>query len=168
MIRAASIVMAGLSLSLALAGIAAVRTAQQSAPADGWITFSGTWSASGHRQTIPIEGGGAAAIIGLSGAIVFAPGSGLEGFLGEAIGLDDGRALSIGRATWTDRRGDRIFSDVKGEPMGAGRRVHGTITGGSGRYADAAGEYELTWQYVARGDGDEVQGRTVDLKGRLR
>jgi len=36
---------------------------------------------------------------------------------------------------WTDRLGDRLFSRLKGDPLETGRRVVGTITGGTGRYA---------------------------------
>ena len=44
----------------------------------------------------------------------------------------------------------------------------GTITGGTGQYAGAIGDYSLTWQYVAQDLDDVVQGRAVDLRGRLR
>ena len=136
-------------------------------PADGWRTFTGSWSASGQRQTIPAEGGRTAGIVHLSGAIVFANGDLGGGLLGEAIAFDDGQNLSVGRAVWTDRRGDRVFSEIKGEPVATGRRVLGTITGGTGRYTGVVGDYKLTWQYVARED-DTVHGRAVDLRGRVR
>ena len=90
------------------------------------------------------------------------------GLLAEAIAFDDGRTLSVGRAVWTDARGDRVFSELRGEPVATGRRIAGTITGGTGRYAGVIGDYELTWQYVARDDDDAVQGRAVDLRGRIR
>jgi hypothetical protein len=90
------------------------------------------------------------------------------GFRGEAIGFDDGRNSSTGRALWTDGRGDKVFSVLNGEPIETGRRITGTITGGTGRYSGITGDYTLTWQYVIRDDGDTVQGRAVDLKGRFR
>jgi hypothetical protein len=90
------------------------------------------------------------------------------GLLGEAIAFDDGQKLSIGRAVWTDPRGDHVFSELKGEPVATGRRIIGTITGGTGRYAGVTGDYSLTWQYVAQDVDDGVQGRAVDLRGRLR
>ena len=90
------------------------------------------------------------------------------GLLAEAIAFDDGQRLSVGRAVWTDTRGDRVFSELKGEPVATGRRVVGTITGGTGRYAGVTGDYALTWQYVAQDADDVVQGRSVDLRGRLR
>jgi len=51
--------------------------------------------------------------------------------------------------------------------VATGRRIAGTITGGTGRYDGVVGEYDLTWQYVAR-DDDALQGRAIDLRGRIR
>jgi len=161
MIRTAAGVLAVLSLAAAVP--VGVAPAGQVAPAaDGWRTFTGSWSARGQRQTIPTEGGRAAGIIHLSGAIALAKGTELGGgMLAEAVAFDDGRTLSVGRAVWTDARGDRVFSELRGEPVATGRRIFGTITGGTGRYDGVVGEYELTWQYVARDDDDTVQGRAV-------
>jgi hypothetical protein len=156
-----------LFLALVLAGVATVAAGQS--PQEEWRTFEGTWSASGHRQTLPAEGERSPATVQLSGAVVLTRGDGLSiGFRGEAIGFDDGRSVSIGSAVWTDERGDRIFSELKGEPMGTGRRIAGTITGGTGRYAGLTGEYSLEWQYVVTAEDNLIQGRTAGLKGRWR
>ena len=168
MIRTAAGILAVVSLATAV-GAGVAPAAQEAPAAEGWRTFTGTWSARGQRQTIPTEGGRAAGVVHLSGAIVLAKGTELgAGILAEAIAFDDGRSLSVGRAVWTDARGDRVFSELKGEPVATGRRIQGTITGGTGRYAGVVGDYELTWQYVARDDDDAVQGRAVDLRGRIR
>ena len=51
----------------------------------------------------------------------------------------------------------------------AGTTVNiGTITGGTGRWTGVTGEYELSWKYVVSADSGEIQGRSVDLHGRLR
>ncbi len=170
MIRTAAVVLVALSLA-PVVGVGVGPAVQETPAAEGWRTFTGTWSARGQRQTIPTEGGRVAAIVHLSGAIVLAKGTELgSGMLAEAIAFDDGRTLGVGRAVWTDARGDRLFSELKGEPIATGRRIRGTITGGTGRYDGAIGEYELTWQYVARDgdDADVIQGRAVDLRGRIR
>jgi hypothetical protein len=57
---------------------------------------------------------------------------------------------------------------LKGEPLETGRRIEGTIAGGTGRYGSLIGDFELTWQYVVAGEGGAVQGRSVDLRGRFR
>jgi hypothetical protein len=140
-------------------------------PVEAWRPFSGTWSAAGRRQVVEVEGGGVAVVVEISGAVVLTSGEGLSrGFRGEAIGFDDGQGLSVGRSVWTDENGDRLFSRFRGESLQTGRRIAGTITGGTGRYAGAAGEYAFTWQYVvAAPEGDGViQGRAVSLEGRLR
>jgi hypothetical protein len=147
-----------------------VRSLRAQAPAaEATRTFRGTWSATGQRQSLPTETGQPAAVVRISGAVLLEDASGLSnGFRGEAIGFDDGRMLSVGRAVWTDSRGDRIFSELKGEPLQTGRRVFGTITGGTGRYDGATGDYELTWQYVVSAEGDTVQGRATNLRGQIR
>jgi len=165
--RRAAIVVAIL-LAPALVGAGRLPAVQPANPGEGWRTFGGSWSARGQRQAIPTEGGRSAAIVRLSGAVVLAKTDLDGGLLGEAIAFDDGQTLSVGRAVWTDARGDRVFSELRGEPVATGRRVTGTIMGGTGRYAGVTGDYALTWQYVAQDADDVVQGRSVDLRGRLR
>jgi hypothetical protein len=156
-------------LVLLVAAAAPAGQEWQSSPA-AWRTFEGSWSASGQRQMLPMGGGRQAATLQLSGAIVLTSGEGLShGFRGEFIGFDDGASLSVGRAVWTDEHGDRIFSELKGETvLREGRRITGTITGGTGRYAGLEGDYTFVWQFLVAGEGDTIQGRSVDLKGRVR
>ena len=154
-----------LALALAIVVGASLRAQQ---PPDGWRTFAGAWSASGVRQTLPAEAGRTAAIARLSGALVLSSGGAGSGFAAEAIGFDDGSSETTGRAVWTDNRGDRIFSTLRGEPLQTGRHITGTITGGTGRWSGAIGEYTLTWQYVVAGEGDAIQGWSKDVHGRVR
>jgi hypothetical protein len=110
--------------------------------------FAGTWSATGQRRALPTEHEGEAAIVQLSGSVVIDVGQGLgRGFRGELIGFDDGRALTVGRWVWTDEHGDRVFGEVKGEPMQAGRRFEATITGGTGRHAGVTGRYAFRYPW---------------------
>lgn len=133
----------GACVMLALASTGAAGAAED------WRAFAGSLSATGRRDTLPTEGRRAAAIVRLSGTVVLTSGEGLSrGFRCEAIGFDDGSDVRVGRAVWTDERGDRIFSAFQGEPLETGRRIVGTITGGTGRYEGLTGEYSLTWQYV--------------------
>ncbi len=158
------------AVALTMAGVVtAITHAQQPAPGGEWRAFAGSWTATGRRQTLPTDGGGFAAVIQLSGNVALQDAPGVPGgFTGELLAFDDGQSISVGRAVWTDSHGDRVFSALHGEPIVTGRRVTATITGGTGRYAGIVGEYQLTWQYVVRGEGDDVQGRAVDLKGRFR
>jgi hypothetical protein len=163
MTRRAAIVAVGSMLALARG-----RAASQSAAMDDWRSFEGSWSAAGVRQSLPTETGAAAAIVHLSGAVVFAGGAAGAGFTADVIGFDNGTGESTGRAVWTDRHGDRVFSVLRGGPVQSGRRIAGTITGGTGRWTGATGDYSLTWQYVVAGEADGLQGRSSDLRGRIR
>jgi len=154
--------------AVTLIAVVAAPRAQQPPP-DRSQAFDGSWSASGQRQTIPTESGQLAAITRVSGAVVLSNGTGIAaGFAAEAIAFDDGINATTGRAVWTDSAGDRLFSTLRGGPLQARRRITGAITGGTGRWTGVTGEYELSWQYVVSADGGEIQGRSVDLRGRLR
>jgi hypothetical protein len=141
---------------------AVVAVHAQEAAREPWNTFGGSWSAIGRRQTLPTDGDRVAATVQVSGTLVLnspaAPGGLSRAFRAEAIGFSDGDQLNAGRAVWTDTRGDRVFSVLKGERLATGRRVSGTITGGTGRYAGLTGDWALTWQFVVETDEGEVQG----------
>ena len=71
------------------------------------------------------------------------------GFRAEVLTLGDSATGMVGRAVWTDENGDNVYSEIRGE---------GTATG----------TYELRWQYVLEAEDGTVQGRAVDLAGRVR
>jgi len=156
-------------LVAALAAATAVVGSWQAQPAptvERGHAFSGSWTASGTRHTIPTASG-QAAIVRMSGTIVLASGQLGRGFRAEAIAFGDGETAGVGRAVWVDGGGDRIYSELVVEPIGTGRRIAGTITGGTGRYAGVSGDYTFTWRYVVTPGGSEVQGHTTDLAGRV-
>ena len=157
------------SLALALASLVPAAAGQGGPPADEWRAFEGSWSVSGRRQTVAVEGGAEAAVVesGVRSPSRAAT-AWAAGFHGQAIGFDDGQGVSVGRAVWTDEHGDRIYSRLKGEPLATGRRIVGTITGGTGRYEGLEGEYSFTWQYVVAAEDGAIQGRAVRLEGRVR
>jgi hypothetical protein len=144
-------------------------TDRGAAPAPGETrTFQGTWSASGSRRTLELERGHKASILSLTGSLLLTGERGQSfGFRGDAIGLSDSVAGGTGQAVWTDERGDKVFSHLRGQPIGTGSHVSGTITGGTGRWAGVTGEYELHWQYVIDSDDGTFSGRAVGLKGRV-
>ena len=76
--------------------------------------------------------------------------------------MSDNLTGGQGQCVWTDERGDQVFSELKGEPLGTGSDFVGTITGGTGRYAGLTGEYRLRWQYVIETrTGRSAGGRTT-------
>jgi hypothetical protein len=156
-------------LVLAVTGATIPSARQQAPPSEEWRTIEGSWSASGQRRTLPTDAVRTASTSYLSGAVVLAAPAGTSrGFQGEVLTFDDGAGVSVGRAVWTDERGDRIFSRLNGDAMRAARRIVGTVTGGTGRYAGIEGEYAFEWQYLVQGEDGAVQGHTVGLKGRFR
>ena len=90
------------------------------------------------------------------------------GFRGDAIAFTDTVSGMVGRAVWTDERGDQVFSELRGGGPEKGSRVSGTFIGGTGRYAGATGTYEFTWQSVIAAEDGTVQGQAVGLAGRVR
>jgi hypothetical protein len=131
-------------------------------------TFEGTWTASGTRRTLDLERGRQASVFILTGSVLLTGERGLGvGFRGDVIGFSDSVVGGTGQCVWTDERGDKVFSHLRGQPVGTGSHVVGTITGGTGRWAGLTGEYELRWQYVIETDDGAISGRAVGLKGRV-
>jgi hypothetical protein len=160
---AAATVLATVIVPILLAGA-------QAPPPDDWRGIEGSWTASGPLRTLSVEGGRTASTTYLSGAVVLTGtvSGASRGFKGEAITFNDGTGVGVGRAVWTDERGDRIFSRLNGDAMRAGRHIVATITGGTGRYAGIEGEFAFEWQYVVQAEDGTVQGHAVGLKGRFR
>jgi hypothetical protein len=90
------------------------------------------------------------------------------GFRAEAIVLSDSATGLIGRAVWTDERGDQVFSELRGEPTATGNHLIGTFVGGSGRYRGATGSYEFSWRFLLETEDGTVQGQSAGLKGQVR
>ena len=141
--------------------------APQILPPGEWHTFEGTWSASGTRQTLNLETNHRASILDLTGSLLLTGDRGLGvGFRARAIGFSDNFAGMQGRCVWTDERGDKVYSELKGESVGAGNLIEGTFLGGTGRFVGVSGQYSFRWQYVVESE-DVLSGRAVDLKGRV-
>ena len=134
-----------------------------------WLAFEGSWTATGTRRTLQLGPDHRAAIFDLTGSLLL---TGAQrpavGFQAQAIGFSDSRAGMQGRCVWTDERGEKVYSELKGDALRGGNHIAGTFVGGTGRYAGVAGEYAFQWQYVIDSEDGAVSGRAVDLKGRVR
>ena len=95
------------------------------------------------------------------------PGRPGVGFQAEVVGLVDSATGFQGRSVWTDEHGDQVFSELRGEGTAAKNRLTGTVLSGTGRYAGVTGSYEFSWQWVMDGEDGAIQGRAVDLRGRV-
>ena len=89
------------------------------------------------------------------------------GFRAEVIALVDSETGLVGRSVWTDERGEQVFSELQGEVTADRNRITGKFLGGTGRYAGATGSYEFSWQWVMQAEDGTIQGRAIDLKGRV-
>jgi len=157
-----------LALAAAGCGPAAEPPKPQGAPGE-WLEFEGSWNASGSRRSISLGGDRRGSIVDLSGTMLLAgaqrPG---VGFRSEVIGLVDTTTGFVGRSVWTDERGDQVFCELQGEGTAAKNHITGTILGGTGRYAGATGSYGFSWQWVMETEDGALQGRAIDLKGRVK
>lgn len=137
--------------------------------AGGWHEFTGSWTAAGTRRSIPLGGDRRASGVDLKGSLLLAgPARPGVGFRAEAIALNDSDTGMVGRAVWTDERGDQVYSELRGEGTATGNRIAGTFVGGTGRYAGAEGSYEFSWRFVLETEDGTVQGQSVGLAGRVR
>jgi len=140
---------------------------QSASSGDGWISFHGNWIATGKRTSIDLGPGRNASIANFEGTL-YLTASQLVGFRANAIVLNDTSSGALGRAVWTDDRGDQIFSELHGGDTAAGKKVEGTFIGGTGRYAGATGSYGFTWKFVIDSEDGHVQGEADDVTGRMR
>lgn len=128
--------------------------------------FTGTWSATGNRQTMQLEPGHQAAIFRFSGSLLLTgPQRLTTGFKAEVIGFSDSLSGSQGRSVWTDERGDKVFSELHGETITPGKAIKGKFLGGTGRFAGVSGEYSFRWQSLVHNEDGDESGRVVDLQG---
>src|SRR5271157_2691738 len=144
--------------------------ASESLSADSeWHQFQGTWTAAGSRNSIPLGDGRRASIATFEGSLVLAGTSRpAVGFRAEALVLNDTANGTIGRAVWTDDRGDQVFSELKGQGTSTGSHIVGTFLGGTGRYAGATGSYEFSWRFVLETEDGSIQGQSMGLSGKIR
>ena len=128
--------------------------------------FTGTWSATGNRQTMQLEPGHQAAIFKFTGSLLLTgPQRLTTGFKAEVIGFADSLSGSQGRSVWTDERGDKVFSELHGETISPGKEIKGRFLGGTGRFAGVSGRYSFKWQSLVQNEDGDESGRVVDLQG---
>ncbi len=133
-----------------------------------WHEFQGTWTAAGSRTGISLGDGRRASTAKFEGSLV------LAGPSRPAVGFPSGGAGSqrhctglIGRAVWTDDRGDQVFSELTGNGTSTGNKLVGTFVGGTGRYSGASGSYEFSWRFVLETEDGQVQGQSMGLNGTI-
>jgi hypothetical protein len=158
-----------LRAALLAAAAAATTLLAPAAAAEEWRPFSATWALGGTRTFLATEGERPASIVHATGSFVITRGEVVgRGFFGELIGFDDGAGLLVGRAVFTDEKGDKVFATLKAQPIASGRTATGTFTGGTGRWTGLEGDFTFSWKSVVASDGDEIHAFTVNVEGRAR
>ena len=169
-VRSVSLLCTIVLLSLVMS--ACGRTSRTTNAASGnndWHEFQGTWTATGTRNSMRLEGDRNASIASFNGSLVLAgPSRPNVGFRSEAIVFNDSSTGMIGRAVWTDEHGDQAFSELQGMGTRTDNKIVGTFVGGTGRYAGASGTYEFSWRFVLESEDGNMQGESMGLKGRVR
>ncbi len=173
--RCFSALQLSLFLAIALAGLLVMtacnrsRQTSESLPTDSeWHDFQGTWTATGSRTSIALGDGRRASTSKFEGSLLLAgPSRPAVGFRAEALVLYDTATGLIGRAVWTDDRGDQVFSELTGNGTSTGNKLVGTFVGGTGRYAGATGSYEFSWRFVLEAEDGQVQGQSMELNGAI-
>lgn len=160
-----------ISVLLALLFMSACARAPQPAQSRSkhadWHEFHGTWTATGNRNEMLLEGDRRASIADFNGSLMLAGESRPNvGFRAEAIIFNDSSTGMTGRAVWIDEHGDKVFSVLQGAQ--GDKKIAGTFVGGTGRYARATGSYEFSWRFVLQSDDGKMQGESVGLNGRVR
>jgi hypothetical protein len=145
------------------------QTPQPNPATDPWHEFHGTWTATGMRNTMRLEGDRRASISNFEGSLLLAgPSRPAVGFRAEAIVFNDTATGMVGRAVWTDEHGDQVFSELHGEGTATRNRIVGTFLGGTGRYSGVTGTYEFSWRFLIENEDGNVQGQSLGLTGRVR
>lgn len=90
------------------------------------------------------------------------------GFKSEAIVFNDSTTGMVGRAVWTDEKGEQVYSELQGAGTANDNKITGTFVGGTGRYAGASGTYDFSWRFVLADEEGNIQGQSEGLKGRVR
>ena len=153
----------------AFAGVASLARAQTATDGGAWHEFQGLLTAVGHREVLGFGGDRRVAVSDFEGSLVL---SGVErpslGFRVNAVVFNDSATGMMGRAVWTDDRGDQVYSELRGAGDATGNRIVGSFVGGTGRYAGATGTYEFSWRFVLETEDGTVQGQSQGLKGKVR
>ena len=145
------------------------QTTQSPSASDGWHEFQGIWVAAGTRENIPFGDGRQASTAKLEGSLALVgPSRPVAGYRAEALVLSDTATGLVGRAVWTDARGDQVFSELKGQGTSTGSHFVGTFIGGTGRYSGASGSYEFSWRFVLETEDGSLWGQSMDLNGKIR
>jgi hypothetical protein len=134
---AAAIAIATLMFSLSASG-------QSPVPKQG--TFKVRHKVSGSVEELPFGTGRTVSIFHLEGTVeAQREGGPMRDMNCDCLGLMDSKTGNVGRCLWTDKDGDKVFIELKGQLAAAGGKSRATFTGGTGKYTGISGGYDVVW-----------------------
>jgi hypothetical protein len=130
-------------------------------------TFTGTWVASGKRQSFDFVQGREVGTFSLAGNVSLKDEfSGIADFWGECVGLRDTVAGSSVRCVWRSLKGEKAYSVLSGQPLKEGVKVTGEFVGGTGSLKGLTGMFSFTWTSTFTDEDQGMfTGHTTDLTG---
>lgn len=130
-------------------------------------SFSGTWIASGQRQTFDFVEGREVGTFKLAGNVSLKQElGGIEDFWAECVGLSDSASGSSVRCVWRSLKGEKVYSVLSGQPLKKGVMVTGEFVGGTGNLKGLTGSFDFTWTSTFTDKNQGIfTGFTKDLKG---
>lgn len=130
-------------------------------------TFSGTWIASGQRQTFDFVEGREVGTFRLTGHVNLQDEVGEEkDYWAECVGLTDSIAESSARCVWQSMEGEKVYIVLSGQPLEKRIKVTGEFVGGTGSLQGIEGTFAFTWSSVFINESQGIfTGHTKDLKG---
>lgn len=138
----------------------------QNAPRSG--AFEALWSLKGTAQELELGAGRKTSTFRHTGTITFRNAEGLVGTaLASCLGLGDTAKGDLGRCVWVLEGGDRIYSELSGQlaPGPESGTVRGHFVGGTGRFHQISGSYELDWVVRLTGEPGAFRAQTVRMSG---
>jgi len=159
-----------LSLALSVTITAASFIFAQKASSEQTGSFTGTWIASGQRQTFDFVEGREVGTFELTGHVNLKDEVGEEeDYWAECVGLSDSVAGSTARCVWRSLKGQKAYCVLSGQPLKKGVRVTGEFVGGTGNLKGIGGSFIFTWVSVfINKDQGIFSGQTKDLTGSYR
>jgi len=146
------------AIATAMFLVALTASGQSPVPKQG--TFKVRHKVSGSVEELPFGAGRTVSIFHLQGTVeAQREGGPMRDMNCDCLGLMDSKTGNVGRCLWTDKDGDKVFIELKGQLAAAGGKSRATFTGGTGKYTGISGGYDVVW--AKGGEEGEPSGGAV-------
>lgn len=136
---------------------------------DSSQSFTGSWTATGTRETLTFGEDRETALMKLSGHVNLKSALGTEkDYWSTCIGLIDTKTGSAVRCVWKGLKGTKIFVALEADTIAEKSKVTGEVVGGTGPAKDIQGNLSFTWSsltFHTNNNIKEIGGFTTDIQG---